>query len=164
VFSDDEANFPAQYTPPEAQTRLSRQDEDACWQEHLEESARQGSRSLVRLDLPTPMRSPRSLSAKSHFRTVFKEGRRARSDGVTVWALAAHGRAETRLGLAVGTGTGGAVVRNRIRRRLRALVRALPLGGVDLIVRADGRAAELSFQELGEHLVAALAAVGLRLP
>ena len=95
---------------------------------------------------------------------MFAEGRRARRGGLTVWSLQNPSRAYPRLGLAVGTGTGKAVVRNRIRRRLRALVRALPVDGVDLVVKVDRSAAQLSFQELGATLRAALAETGVRLP
>jgi ribonuclease P protein component len=109
------------------------------------------------------MRSPRSLTATSEFQAVFRNGHRARRDGLTVWALRSPSRAEPRLGLAVGTSVGGAVVRNRIRRQLRALVRGLPLAGVDLVVKADRSASRLSFQEMESHLRAAVAESGARL-
>ena len=107
------------------------------------------------------MRSPRSLTAMSEFRAVFGGGRRARCDGLTVWALPNPSRGEPHLGLAVGTGTGGAVVRNRVRRRLRAVVRGLPVRGVDLVVKADGSAAQLSFQELEASFRDALTRAGV---
>ena len=158
--SDDEANLSAQYAPPEAQAWFSRQDEDTGGQNNSEEPARQGSRPTVGLT-SLAMRSPRSLTATSEFRGVFGDGRRAHRDGLTVWALSNPSRDEPYLGLAVGTGTGGAVVRNRVRRRLRAVVRGLRLGGVDLVVKADRRAAQLSFQELEEHLRVALTQAGV---
>jgi ribonuclease P protein component len=83
---------------------------------------------------------------------VFTDGTRAHSDGVTVWVLPQPEQPDARLGLAVGTGAGGAVVRNRMRRRLRALVRSAPLTGVDLVVRADREATQLTYQELEVHL------------
>ncbi|MEA2507877.1 MAG: Ribonuclease [Actinomycetota bacterium] len=106
------------------------------------------------------MRSPRSLSGKSQFAAVFAEGRRARSDGLTVWALSQPAESGTRLGLSVGTSAGGAIARNRMRRRLRAIVRINPLSPADVVVRADRHTVLLSFQELEKHLLAALARVG----
>lgn len=44
---------------------------------------------------------------------------------------------------------GGAVQRNRLRRRLRAALRALPLrGGHDLVVMARAASAQASYMEL----------------
>ncbi|TDB75965.1 ribonuclease P protein component [Micromonospora sp. KC723] len=69
--------------------------------------------------------------------------------------------APTRAGFVVSKAVGPAVVRNRVRRRLRHLVRerlaALPPGGT-LVVRALPAAAEASYSGLGADLDAAIAA------
>jgi ribonuclease P protein component len=61
----------------------------------------------------------------------------------------------------VSKAVGNAVVRNRVRRRLRELVRPqlsrLP-AGASLVVRALPAAASASFETLGSDLDAALAA------
>lgn len=66
-----------------------------------------------------------------------------------------------RAGFVVPRAVGPAVIRNRVRRRLRQLVRArlvvLPAGSV-LIVRALPGAAGASYAQLGTDLDAALAA------
>ena len=55
----------------------------------------------------------------------------------------------SRAGYAVGRPVGGAVVRNRVRRRLRELIRALPLAaGHDVVVAAQPASARASFREL----------------
>jgi ribonuclease P protein component len=63
------------------------------------------------------------------------------------------------VGFVVAKGLGGAVVRNRTKRRLRALMRplvpALP-AGTRLVVRANPPAASASSAELGRELAAAL--------
>lgn len=54
-----------------------------------------------------------------------------------------NGRKESRLGLTVGTKLGGAVVRNRVRRRLREIYRLHEgelLPGYDIVVVARVRA------------------------
>ncbi|MEI2764932.1 MAG: ribonuclease P protein component [Dermatophilaceae bacterium] len=61
----------------------------------------------------------------------------------------------TRVGFAVGRPVGGAVVRNRTRRRLRAIVAARLDGipsGVDVVVRATPAAAGATFAALGAEL------------
>jgi ribonuclease P protein component len=66
-----------------------------------------------------------------------------------------------RAGFVVSKATGGAVDRNRVKRRLRHLVRdrlaALP-PGTDLVVRTQPGAADRSSAELAADLDAALAA------
>ncbi len=66
-----------------------------------------------------------------------------------------------RAGFVVSKTVGNAVVRNRVRRRLRHLVRdridALPVG-TTLVVRAQPAAAAMTSAELGADLDAALAA------
>lgn len=48
-----------------------------------------------------------------------------------------NGRAESRYGFAIGKRVGNAVVRNRVKRRLREAVRALaPGGGWDVVIIA----------------------------
>ena len=68
--------------------------------------------------------------------------------------------APARAGFVVSKAVGGAVVRNRVRRRLRHLVRerlaALPAGST-LVVRALPAAAEPPYARLGADLDAALA-------
>ncbi|TDC84086.1 ribonuclease P protein component [Micromonospora sp. KC606] len=67
----------------------------------------------------------------------------------------------TRAGFVVSKAVGPAVVRNRVRRRLRHLVRerlaALPSGST-LVVRALPAAAEVSYSRLGADLDAAIVA------
>lgn len=63
------------------------------------------------------------------------------------------------VGLVVSRAVGGAVVRNRVRRRLREIVRArlavLP-AGAHVVVRAQAAAASASFARLEADLDAAL--------
>jgi ribonuclease P protein component len=66
-----------------------------------------------------------------------------------------------RAGFVVSKAVGNAVHRNRVRRRLRHLVRDRLAGlpaGTDVVVRALRGAAELSYGQLGADLDGALAA------
>lgn len=77
-------------------------------------------------------------------------------------AGAEHSSSPARAGFVVSKAVGGAVVRNRVRRRLRHLIRerlaALPAGAT-LVVRALPGAADASYARLGADLDAAIAAV-----
>jgi ribonuclease P protein component len=66
------------------------------------------------------------------FHTLREQGRRARRGPITVtWLPPSPGDADTppRVAFAINRTTGGAVLRNRIRRRLRAALRELRASG-----------------------------------
>jgi len=55
----------------------------------------------------------------------------------------------SRVGYAVSRRVGGAVVRNRVKRRLRAIVRELPIRpGYDIVAVPQPSSASASFEEL----------------
>ncbi|HEV3472704.1 MAG TPA: ribonuclease P protein component [Actinomycetota bacterium] len=109
--------------------------------------------------------SPRlSLARSADFRRVYRSGKRARRDGITVWvARGDEPHRPTRLGLAVRATIGTAVIRNRVRRRLRAAFRAYePATGFDVVARGDTALTGRNFQQMQADLWAALEAAGLR--
>ncbi len=64
-----------------------------------------------------------------------------------------NGQTLSRFAYSVSKRVGNAVVRNRVRRRLREIVRLLPfLEGYDVVITARPPAATSSFQELGVEL------------
>jgi ribonuclease P protein component len=107
--------------------------------------------------------TPRSsLRTRRDFARVYRSGRRARIDGVTVWAATASEPGPTRLGLTVPAATGGAVRRNRLRRRLREIVRAYrPDPGFDVVIKADAGATGRNFQELQQIVGEAFGRAGV---
>jgi ribonuclease P protein component len=103
------------------------------------------------------------LRRRAEFAATSRGGRRA-GRGALVVHLAAPGGpagAPVRAGFTVSKAVGTAVVRNRVRRRLRHLVAerlaALP-AGADLVVRALPAAARRDYHQLGRDLDQALAA------
>ena len=67
-----------------------------------------------------------------------------------------------RYGFAVGRQVGGAVVRNRVRRRLRSLVRELPSGaGYDVVFTASYMSGRASFRDLGSALASCVRGAGI---
>lgn len=68
-----------------------------------------------------------------------------------------------RVGLSVGKPAGGAVSRNRARRRLRAVVAGLDLApGQDVVLRAGPDVATKEFEDLVHDVDEALRRAGLR--
>lgn len=63
--------------------------------------------------------------------------------------------------MAVGSAVGGAVRRNRLRRRLREVIRTAPVTDMDIVITAERDAGQLSYQELAEHVLRALASAGV---
>jgi ribonuclease P protein component len=110
------------------------------------------------------------LRASSDFAATFRgpRGARAGSTLIVVHANQADTRAgqPPRVGFVVSKAVGGAVVRNRTKRRLRALMAArissLPTG-LDLVIRANPVAAQASSAILGVELDTLLARVTTRL-
>lgn len=99
----------------------------------------------------------KSIRSSREFHRVLREGRRVVTGPIAVYALRSFdpGR-PARLGLAVRV-PGRAVLRNRLKRRLREAFRACSVApGHQVVIRADGRLASLSYQKLVEDLDAAL--------
>ena len=72
------------------------------------------------------------VTDRASFQALRRRGRRVRRGPVTVTYLAPDERSSTlppRVAFAVGKATGGAVVRNRVRRRLRAALHELLVAG-----------------------------------
>ncbi len=66
------------------------------------------------------------ISERRTFQELRRRGRRARRGPLTVtWLATDEAPQPTRAGFTIGKATGGAVVRNRVRRRLRAALREL---------------------------------------
>lgn len=83
-----------------------------------------------------------------------RAGRRSRTSTVDVyWSPNEAGH--PRIGLVVPRHGRSAVARNRVRRRLREILRRLVVGrlpAVDLVVRARAEAYECSYRELASDL------------
>lgn len=95
------------------------------------------------------------LRSAADFRSAVRRGRRAGSDTLVVHLLTHDEPRPLRAGLIVGRSVGPAVVRNRTKRQLRALLAArlpaLPDTGL-LVVRAQPKAGTSSSALLADHL------------
>ena len=80
---------------------------------------------------------------------------RSRTDQLLVLRYRRNGLDRTRYGISTGRRVGGAVVRNRIRRRLRHLLAAMGedvAAGWDVLIMARPAAASADYGELGAAL------------
>ena len=96
------------------------------------------------------LRKHERLTVGADFTRCYRYGQRLRTSYFTIHAYR-RGGCVTRLGLAVGKAVGIAVVRNRVKRRLRELFRrqkALIPGGYDLFVRALPAGASVPYAAL----------------
>ena len=98
------------------------------------------------------------LTSPEQFRAVVRGGRRSGGPTLVLHLLVPDRGAAValpRAGFVVSKAVGGAVVRNRVRRRLRHLVaerlHRLPQDAL-LVVRAQPAAAAASYEELGREV------------
>ncbi|MFY9559579.1 MAG: ribonuclease P protein component [Terriglobales bacterium] len=99
---------------------------------------------------------PRALRLFKHadFERVYKQGRRHFSSHMTVFYLR-QAEGGTRIGFTVGRVLGGAVARNRIKRRLREAVRlqrSLLTGPVDVVINPKKSGLTAEFPALLEEV------------
>ena len=92
------------------------------------------------------------------FEALRRHGQRARRGHITVTFAVQGGDVEPRVAYAVGKRAGGAVVRNGLRRRLRAVVAGIS-GSLEpgaYLVAAGREAAGLPYEDLKEQVTAAM--------
>jgi len=104
-----------------------------------------------------------SLKKNHEFRRLYSKGKSAASRCVVVYCRR-NGKPENRLGITVSTKLGGAVVRNRIRRRLKEAYRLNELSvrkGHDIVIVARARSRFAKWDELQSSVMFLLNKLGL---
>ena len=101
------------------------------------------------------------LRKRREFEECYASGVRVSGRHLQVFVLPASGSAAcTRLGISVPKRVGDAIVRNRVRRRLREIFRRtralMPARRAAIVVNARPSAATASFQELSEDFARAV--------
>jgi len=105
-----------------------------------------------------------SLRQNREFRRVYARGRSA-AGGLLAVYVRPNRSAGNRLGLTVGSKLGGAVVRNRVRRRMKEAYRLNEAGlalGFDVVLVARSRAVHATYWELERELLRLLKRLGIR--
>lgn len=104
-----------------------------------------------------------TLKKNHEFRRLYSKGKSAVTPFLVVYARKTK-RMGNRIGFTVSTKLGKAVVRNRVRRRLREIYRLHEtefLPGTELVVVARGRAVNVSYGQLERALLSACRKLGL---
>jgi ribonuclease P protein component len=100
----------------------------------------------------------RRLLRRSDFERVYREGRRHFAAHLTVFYVGAarsQGHTGLRVGFGVGKALGGAVERNRLKRRLREAVRleGFPAGvSADVVIHPKRSLGKAAFRELQQEV------------
>ena len=97
------------------------------------------------------------VRTRASFAALAATGRRARSGVLRVTAVVGDPADLPCVAFAIGRAVGPAVVRNRLRRRLRAAIVELAPAPGTYLVAVDPVAARCSYAELRDDLAAALA-------
>jgi ribonuclease P protein component len=103
------------------------------------------------LDFPREAR----LVRRGEFDAVYRTGKRRSSSHYTVF-FRANELPLSRFGFSIKKALGGAVVRNRIRRRMREIVRCHRLeipAGWDIVIHPKGTVAQAAFPALTADLL-----------
>lgn len=107
------------------------------------------------------MRRELRLRRRRDFDAIFKSGR-SWHNGLLVLRSLPNALNHNRFGFVTSRRVGGAVVRNRVRRRLRESLRVLPARpGWDIVVSAKTAAAAAPFRELNRAVVDLLTRAGI---
>lgn len=102
------------------------------------------------------------LLKRGDFDRVYRQGRRYSLPDMAVFYLAGNEPGAMRVGFTVPRALGGAVKRNRIKRRLREAVRmALPSVRIaaDVVINPRAAAAEMPFEQLRVEVEEAFRAI-----
>ena len=105
----------------------------------------------------------RTLKKNSDFRRLYTKGASAATPCLVVYCRP-NRRAENRLGYTVSVKLGHAVVRNRVRRRLREIVRlndASLKQGWDIVIVARGRCVGAPYRKIEASFLDACGRLGL---
>ena len=98
------------------------------------------------------MKRDQRLRRRSDFQRAYRQGR-VHGNQLLVLRILPNGGPVTRFGFVVGKAVGGAVVRNRVRRRLREIARMFACRpGLDIVINARRITAEAQFGQLREAM------------
>jgi len=109
------------------------------------------------------MKVTSSLTKNYEFRRLYSKGKTAASKTVVVYCLR-NSKAENKLGITVSAKLGGAVQRNRIRRRLKEIYRLNEhtlKAGYNIVIVARQRSRYAGWRELESSVLSLFRKLGL---
>ena len=135
------ANISAEKTPSATEARLPSPDDHSWGPGRPEGAPVQGSEAYVRLGASFSFGRGRRLTDTKRFSQVARTGR-GWTTPLLVMKVSPNHLPTSRSGVSVGKRVGGAVVRNRVKRRIREAIRVTPMAlGWDVVFIARSGAA-----------------------
>lgn len=151
-----QAHLSAETASSQADPRVSGPDEQPRWPKRATSTSAQGQEAALRLtsfrgdSLGHGMRRAQRLTQRREFTAVYRRGRAYRSELLILRTLPS-GQPVSRFGFTTRKALGKAVVRNRLKRRLREAVRSLPVApGWDMVLNARSGAVGVDYHRLRE--------------
>ncbi len=145
-----EAYIPTKQPPSQPQARVSGSHEHPRRPGGVEIPPRQRPRS--------PLRLIARIRDRDSFVRLRRDGVRLRSEPLWCTYLADADMTPPRIGFAIARTVGSAATRNRLRRRLKAILAAADVPPGLLLIGASPRVNELTFAQLGERTDTLIAA------
>jgi ribonuclease P protein component len=151
----NEADLPAKRTQTGQDPRISQADVDQGRTRRDPVAPGEGTPAAVGVTTgprssPLPARGVGSIRSRRTFEALRRQGTRGRSGPLAISFLTQPTWSEAKVAYAVSRRVGGAVVRNRLKRRLRAIVseRATSLPAGAYVVQVGPGGSLLEFDEL----------------
>ena len=110
------------------------------------------------------MQFTNAIKNNYEFRRLYNTGKSAATGHIVLYSRK-NRKKESRLGITVGTKVGGAVVRNRVRRRLKEIYRLHEqeiCRGFDIVIVARVKSPYATYKQLDADFVRLLDKLGLR--
>jgi ribonuclease P protein component len=177
-LAPDEKDLPASQSSTQTDPRVHGSHGNARWTQGAETPARQGAPTAEHLNpaqaarvaghrSPQGFRKANRLHRSAEFLRLQRKGIRVQSKHFVLYAGRLGDEAERRLGITVSRRIGNAIVRNRLKRRIRECFRtelrpAIPEGVATVIVALSG-AGVLDSPAINHELAAATLSVVRRL-
>jgi ribonuclease P protein component len=107
------------------------------------------------------MKREQRLRRRKDFAAAYRQGR-AQGNQLLVIRVLSNGSSVTRFGFVAGKAVGGAVVRNRVKRRLREAARRIDVQpGFDIVIGARKPAATAPYEKLYRSLLTLVQRAGV---
>jgi ribonuclease P protein component len=178
LAATDEKDLSTEQSTTQTDARLSGTDGDAGRTQHPEATPRKGPKTagdrypaeaarVTERTAPFGFQRSDRLRRRPEFLRAQRSGARFQTPHFIVYAIRVDAAGPVRLGITVSRRIGGAVMRNRVKRRVRECfrleLRPLVPHGTDLLVIARSGAAEIETRAILNELLTATQSVRRRL-